>query len=192
MERQLFEHIYETIAKKETTYDGVYYTCVRTTRIFCRPSCRARTPYAKNVTFVTSAEDAVEAGYRPCKRCVPEAPGAQGPEERLAERVDVLIRQQLGQPVTLKSLADQLAVSPFHLQRLYTRVKGYSPAEQLKSERLAEAKRRLRKGDEAIAAIGAAVGFRSPSHFAAWLRRETGLTPTELQQLTAPEGGEEL
>ncbi|WP_274364711.1 Ada metal-binding domain-containing protein [Paenibacillus thermotolerans] len=179
MDRLLFDRIYATVAKKENTYDGIYYTCVKTTKIFCRPSCRARTPYPQNVTFVTSVSEAIRAGFRPCKRCKPEEPGKQGPDERLAARVDEMLERQLDRPVTLRSLAAELSISPFHLQRLYKRVTGHTPAEQLHHIRLREARRRLELGIDTMAGIADAVGFRSPSHFTAWFKREVGKSPSE-------------
>lgn len=66
-----FDVLYRAMAERSAEFDGVYYTAVRTTGIFCRPTCPARTPLAKNVTFFASAEEALAAGYRACKRCKP-------------------------------------------------------------------------------------------------------------------------
>jgi AraC family transcriptional regulator of adaptative response / DNA-3-methyladenine glycosylase II len=62
---------YEAISRRDPAYDGVFYTAVRTTGIFCGPVCPARTPLAKNVTFYRTAAEAEAAGYRACKRCKP-------------------------------------------------------------------------------------------------------------------------
>ncbi|AFH63760.1 bifunctional transcriptional activator/DNA repair enzyme AdaA [Paenibacillus caseinilyticus] len=182
MEPELFDRIYETIANKEDTYDGVYYTGVLTTRIVCRPSCRARTPKKENIRLYPSVEAAIQAGFRPCKRCKPEAPGPHGPDRALAAQVDALIAQGYGGQLTLKTLAEQLAVSPFHLQRTYKRVTGHSPAVQLQRVRLQAARELLADPSVSMAEAGAAIGFRSPSHFAVWFRQETGLSPTEYRE----------
>jgi AraC family transcriptional regulator of adaptative response/methylated-DNA-[protein]-cysteine methyltransferase len=75
---------------RDASYDGVFYLAVRTTGIFCRPSCPARKPRVENVEFFSRTEDAVFAGYRPCKRCRPMHTSGDAPEwiERLLERVD--------------------------------------------------------------------------------------------------------
>jgi AraC family transcriptional regulator of adaptative response/methylated-DNA-[protein]-cysteine methyltransferase len=75
---------------RDASYDGVFYLAVRTTGIFCRPSCPARKPKVENVEFFARTEDAVFAGYRPCKRCRPMHAAGEAPEwiERLLERVD--------------------------------------------------------------------------------------------------------
>ncbi|ANS74376.1 AraC family transcriptional regulator [Paenibacillus yonginensis] len=190
MHKELFDHIYETVARKESTYDGVYYTCVKTTRIFCRPSCRARTPFPQNILFATSVQEAIDAGFRPCKRCRPELPGRQTPDERLAAEVNRLLKQGINGPITLQEIADMLAISPFHLQRLYKRVTGSTPAVYLQELRLAEAKIRLESGDDAgtIAAVAKAVGYRSHSHFTAWFSQETGMTPSEYRNVHKERG----
>lgn len=183
MEQKLFDLIYASVLAKEHTYDGIYYTCVRTTRIFCRPSCRARTPYPQNVRFVNSPEEAIKLGFRPCKRCKPEEAGELGPDEMMAAKVDHLIEQDLSRPVTLNILAGQLAVSPFHLQKVYKRVKGYSPAEYLQGVRMKEAKKLLAQDEPTVAMISRVVGFRSPSHFTVWFKREAGCSPRDYRAL---------
>ncbi|AFC31421.1 AdaA [Paenibacillus mucilaginosus 3016] len=115
MEPELFDRIYETIANKEDTYDGVYYTGVLTTRIVCRPSCRARTPKKENIRLYPSVEAAIQAGFRPCKRCKPEAPGPHGPDRALAAQVDALIATRLWRPADAENAgraAGGVAVSP--------------------------------------------------------------------------------
>lgn len=66
-----FDVLYEAMARRSPEFDGAFYTAVRTTGIFCRPICPARTPLAKNVSFFASPEEAIAAGYRACKRCKP-------------------------------------------------------------------------------------------------------------------------
>jgi AraC family transcriptional regulator of adaptative response / methylphosphotriester-DNA alkyltransferase methyltransferase len=151
---------------------------VKTTKIVCRPSCRARTPKPENIKLYRSVAAAVRDGFRPCKRCKPETPGPHGPDAALAAQVDALIAEQYGERLTLRALANELAVSPFHLQRTYKRVTGRSPINRLHEMRLAEACRLLSAG-AAAADTARAVGFRSSSHFAVWFRAETGMSPVE-------------
>lgn len=179
MDPQLFERIYDSVVRREPTYDGIYYTAVLTTHIVCRPSCRARTPKAANVIFYGSLQEAIREGFRPCKRCRPDEGGVLRPDALLAAQADALMDGQFGRKLTLQVLAEQLKVSPFHLQRTYKRVTGQSPAARLEDLRAAEARRLLGETDTGIAGVGRAVGFRSPSHFAAWFARKAGLPPTE-------------
>ena len=66
-----FNFMYEKIRNNDSTYDGLFFTCVKSTKIFCIPSCKARLPLEKNIEFVFSSNDAINRGYRPCKRCHP-------------------------------------------------------------------------------------------------------------------------
>lgn len=179
MDPQLFERIYETVVRREPTYDGIYYTAVLTTHIVCRPSCRARTPKAANVVFYGSLQEAVSAGFRPCKRCRPEEGGTLRPDAVLAAQADAIMDGRFGSKLTLKSMAEELKVSPFHLQRTYKRVTGQSPAARLDMLRMEEACKLLTETAAGMAEVGRAVGFRTPSHFAAWFVKKTGLSPTE-------------
>ncbi|GAA3411487.1 bifunctional transcriptional activator/DNA repair enzyme AdaA [Paenibacillus hodogayensis] len=179
MEQQLFNRVYESVVKREPTYDGVYYTGVKTTKIVCRPTCRAKTPLAGNVTFYDSLEGALHAGFRPCKRCKPEENGPLRPDAALAAQVDAIIEKKYSDKLTLSMLAASLAISPYHLQRVYKQVTGYSPAEKTERVRLKHAQKLLVETDEAVAEVGAAVGYSSPSHFTSWFCRRTGLSPTE-------------
>lgn len=179
MDQALFERIYDSVVNREPTYDGVYYTAVRTTRIVCRPSCRARTPKAGNVEFYASLEEATRAGFRPCKRCRPEEGGVLRPDAVLAAQADANMEAQLAEKLTLQKLAEQLKVSPFHLQRTYTRVTGQSPAVKLDQLRIAKACGLLATTDLPVAEIGRAVGFQGASHFAAWFARKNGGPPTD-------------
>jgi AraC family transcriptional regulator of adaptative response / methylphosphotriester-DNA alkyltransferase methyltransferase len=190
MDPTQFEAVYASVLRRESTFDGIYYTGVRTTKIVCRPSCRAKTPLARNVTFYRSLEAALAAGFRPCKRCKPEEGGPLGPDAALAAKVDALLETAFDQKLSLSSLAAWLAVSPFHLQRVYKRVRGCSPAEKLDRVRLEVAMRLLRHAELPAAEIGAAIGFRSPSHFSVWFSRKTGLSPTVYREDNVEEGAE--
>ncbi len=179
MERQLFDRVYEAVVNRETTYEGIYYTAVKTTKIVCRPTCRAKTPLAGNVTFYATLEEAVRAGYRPCKRYKPEENGPLRPDAVLAEQTDAIIEKRYREKLTLQLLADSLAISPYHLQRVYKQVRGYSPQEKTERVRLARAQKLLLESGDSIADIGGAVGYASPPHFTAWFCKRTGVSPTE-------------
>lgn len=178
MNQAVFDQVYQSVVRRESTYDGIYYTAVLTTHIVCRPSCRARTPKACNVTFYTSLQAACSAGFRPCKRCRPEEGGCLRPDAVLAVQADAIIEARYSEHLTLETLAEPLKVSPFHLQKTYKQVMGYPPATKLEQVRLDKARQLLKDTNLAIAAVGQAIGYRGASHFAAWFMRKTGLTPT--------------
>ena len=71
MEKLTFQEKYKVIGRKDSSYEGVFITAVRTTGIFCRPSCRARKPKSENVVFYDTVQEALQNGFRPCKVCRP-------------------------------------------------------------------------------------------------------------------------
>ncbi|GGG67502.1 bifunctional transcriptional activator/DNA repair enzyme AdaA [Paenibacillus radicis (ex Gao et al. 2016)] len=178
MDTELFDKVYESIVNRQPTYDGIYYTGVKTTKIVCRPSCRARTPKRENITLYPNLKSAIRDGFRPCKRCKPETPGTLNPDAMLAAQVDAIISANYTSALTLSSLADQLAISPYHLQRTYKRVTDRTPIERLHQVRLKEAKFLLADRKLTISGIALSVGYKHASHFAVWFREQTGLSPT--------------
>lgn len=182
MDQALFDLVYQAVARRDTRYDGVYYTGVKTTGIVCRPSCRARTPKPDNVVFYPSLEKALQAGFRPCKRCRPDEGGPLRPDAVLAAQADAVISAGYGERLTLSGLAGRLKVSAAHLHRTYKEVTGLTPAAKLDQVRLDKARGLLRLGRMPVSEIGRAVGFRGASHFAAWFHRHTGASPTEYRE----------
>ncbi|MFD1773831.1 bifunctional transcriptional activator/DNA repair enzyme AdaA [Paenibacillus rhizophilus] len=182
MDQSLFDLVYRAVASRDARYDGIYYTGVRTTGIVCRPSCRARTPKPDNVTFYPSLTAAIQAGFRPCKRCRPEEGGPLRPDAVLAAQADAVITAEYGERLTLNGLAERLKVSASHLHRVYKEVTGLTPAAKLDQVRLDKACGLLRHSRMPVSEIGRSVGFRGASHFAAWFHRNTGASPTEYRE----------
>jgi AraC family transcriptional regulator, regulatory protein of adaptative response / methylphosphotriester-DNA alkyltransferase methyltransferase len=179
MEDKRFQAVYETILSRDTRYDGRYYVGIVTTRIFCRPSCRSRTPKPENVRVYESIEEARRAGFRPCKRCRPDTPGQHGPDAEIAHTVIELIQQKYTDNLTLTDIAVQLRMSPFHLQRVFKRTTGTTPSKHLLHTRLESAKQLLIQNGQPIADIARAVGFRSASHFSSVFHKTYGCSPHE-------------
>jgi AraC family transcriptional regulator, regulatory protein of adaptative response / methylphosphotriester-DNA alkyltransferase methyltransferase len=177
MEQELFDRVYQAVVHRASTYEGIYYTGVKSTKIVCRPTCRAKTPLARNVTFFRSIEDALAAGFRPCKRCKPDENGVLRPDALLVKQVNEVIDSQFHTKLTLRILAARLAVSPYHLQRIYKQIAGLSPKEQIRRVRIEHALVALHSLDIPIADIAIRTGCHTPSHFATWFRRYVGLSP---------------
>src|SRR5215472_15318483 len=116
---------YDAIARRDPAAEG-FYVAVRTTKIYCRPGCFARTPLRKNVTFFERRQQAIEAGYRACKRCRPDLDELAEP---LAEEIDDACRtlDAAEETISLDELAARAHVSPFHFQRAFKRRVGVSP-----------------------------------------------------------------
>ncbi len=123
---QVSDALYEAIQRRETRFDGRLFIGIRTTGIVCFPSCRSRLPKRGNIEAFSNLADALHAGYRPCKRCRPDASVRMTPEMLLAHEVEAMLRAQFPQPLALSAVADSLHVSPRQLSRLLKRVWGFN------------------------------------------------------------------
>ncbi|MCL6633215.1 MAG: bifunctional transcriptional activator/DNA repair enzyme AdaA [Alicyclobacillus herbarius] len=172
--------LWEAIVNCEPTFDGQFFYAVISTGIFCRPSCRSRTPLRENVRIFRSVEDARAAGFRPCKRCRPDA---LGPDEELVQSAIEIMEQRYQDPLTLDTLARELAISPYHLHRIFKRLTGTTPADYVLDKRLRVAKEALRNERyRTVTDIAMGVGFRSTSHFSTVFRKETGYSPSDYRE----------
>jgi methylphosphotriester-DNA--protein-cysteine methyltransferase len=165
-------------AARDARYDGRFVGAVRTTGIYCRPSCSCRKPRPENVRFFRSGAAAAAAGFRPCKRCRPELAG--GPREaaaRLAAASAALARREPGRAWTPAALARALAVSESVLLRAFRAAGAGTPMSAVRRARLARARVALAGGATVLeAALDA--GYRSPSAFTRAFRALTGSTPS--------------
>jgi len=155
--------------------DGEFVIAVRTTGIYCRPSCAARRPKRENVRFYRTPAEAEGAGFRACKRCQPQLERFE-PQVDLVARVCHHIDTHLDLSLTLTELADVAGVSPHHLQRTFKRVIGISPGQYVKSRRVASLRRELRNGHSVTSAMYDA-GYGSSSRLYEGASRELGMTP---------------
>lgn len=167
------EQCWEAVVTRDRRYDGVFVTAVKSTRIFCRPSCPARTPRREVVTFYPDPASAQSAGFRPCKRCTPETQAADIQIVELAVRY---LQDHAMRLVSLSELGQVTHVSPTHLQRVFRRVTGISPREYVEVCRLGAFKSALRESGSVIEAIFAA-GYGSTSAIYERAGDQLGMTP---------------
>lgn len=178
------EEHWRAIVSCDAAYDGQFVYGVTTTGVFCRPSCRSKTPDRRHVRILASPAEARRAGFRPCKRCRPElGAGASAREELVAEALR-LISSHFAEELTLREMASRLFVSPFHLQRVFKQALHVSPAQFLTKTRIEAAQAMLAHSDLSVTAIALNVGFKNPAHFSAVFRRETGRRPTEYRAIS--------
>lgn len=119
------EQRWQAVCERDSQQDGQFVFAVRTTGIFCRPSCRSRRPLRENVGFYSDAGAALAAGFRPCKRCQPDKIDPLLQRQAKVEKACRLLEQDT--PVTLETLADAVAMSPWHFHRLFKSVTGMTP-----------------------------------------------------------------
>jgi AraC family transcriptional regulator, regulatory protein of adaptative response / methylphosphotriester-DNA alkyltransferase methyltransferase len=170
---------WRAIVECDPSCDGRFFYGVLTTGIFCKPSCKSRTPKREHVRIFASADEALRAGLRPCKRCQPHRADWRSPDEELALRVKQLIADCFPEPLTLGEIASRLHVSPYYLQRCFTRLMNCSPAQYLVHTRIEAAKRLLAETRLSIAEVAMQVGFRTRAYFAHVFHKQTKQTPTQ-------------
>lgn len=143
---------WEVVLSRDRAWDGKLFYAVRTTGIYCRPSCPSRRPKRENAEFFVSSEQAERAGYRACHRCHPRAESGTPTEHRLRLAMDFL-HEHTHESITLKELGKAVGLSPFHLQRAFKAAVGLSPRAYLDARRLELMKHSLRQGDDVGRAV---------------------------------------
>ena len=179
-----FDERYRAISARDTRFDGQFVTAVRSTGIYCRPSCPARTPKPQNVTFYPTSAAAHEAGYRACKRCLPEAaPGSPAWDIRgdTAARAMRLISDGVIEREGVPGLAARLGYSSRHLTRLLTTELGAGPLALARAHRAHTARMLLVGTDLPISDVAFSAGFASIRQCNDTIREVFGLTPGELR-----------
>ena len=174
---------------RDPTYDGRFYTGVRTTRIYCRPVCPVRPAQSRNVRFYPSAAAAEADGFRPCLRCRPEtapfSPAWNGSRTTVARGLRLIAKGALdGNDASVGALATRLGVGERHLARLFTRHLGASPSQVARTARVQRAKRLLDTTERPMSQIALDAGFGSLRRFNAVFAEVYGRPPTELRRRT--------
>ena len=179
-----FDERYRVIESRDVRFDGQFVTAVRSTGIYCRPSCPARTPKPANVSFFATSAAAHEAGYRACKRCLPEAaPGS--PEWNLrgdtTARAMRLIADGVVEREGVPGLARRLGYSSRHLTRLLTAELGAGPLALSRAHRAHTARMLLVGTDLPASDVAFSAGFASVRQFNDTVREVFGMPPLELR-----------
>jgi AraC family transcriptional regulator of adaptative response/methylated-DNA-[protein]-cysteine methyltransferase len=164
------------VAARDRRYDGRFVYAVRTTGVYCRPSCPSRRPAAANVAFYDDAADAERAGFRACKRCEPRANGALIGAAAKVRVAAAFIDTHVDARITLSTLARETGLSPFHLQRVFRRELGVTPREYQQARRLDRLRAQLRRG-ETVSRATYEAGFGSPSRIYEQAGPRLGMTP---------------
>ncbi|QBX36707.1 DNA-3-methyladenine glycosylase 2 family protein [Brevundimonas sp. S30B] len=187
------EACYRAVVTRDPRFDGRFFTCVKTTGIYCRPVCPARTPRRDNVSFVPSAAAAEEAGYRACLRCRPEtAPdmGAWKGTSATVGRALALIEAGVLDEADVDTLAARLGMGERQLRRLFRRHLGAAPVSVAQTRRVLLAKALIQETDLGLAEVALASGFGSVRRFNETFQALYGRPPSALRRgATRGEGG---
>jgi AraC family transcriptional regulator, regulatory protein of adaptative response / DNA-3-methyladenine glycosylase II len=185
------EACYRAIQARDARFDGLFFTAVRSTRIFCRPVCPARTPLRRNVEFFSNASAAQAAGYRPCLRCRPEVspdlPVWGGTSATVNRALRLIDSGALDQGST-QELSERLGLTDRHLRRLFLEHVGVPPVVVAQTRRILFAKKLITETSLPFVEIAFASGFSSLRRFNEALRSTYRRNPKELRRFSPPNG----
>ena len=170
------EKRWQLVMARDWRADGRFVTAVKTTRIYCRPSCPAKHPLRKNVSFFNTPAEAEGAGFRACRRCRPNQANSQADQIRTLCQY---IESNLDSPLTLAELSKRANLSPFHLQRTFKKIVGVSPKQYVAAQRAKKVRAGLRAGETVTASLYEA-GFGSSSRL--YEKNPLGMTPKVYRQ----------
>ena len=163
---------WQQILSRDARHDGRFVFAVRTTGVYCRPSCPSRRPRRDSVEFFASPQAAERAGYRACLRCKPTQVSQQA--QYIIQARQLIDNSE--STLTLAALSKRVGISAFHLQRLFKRATGLSPREYQVARRTQQLKSRLRSGADVTTSLYDA-GYGSPSRLYEVADQQLGMTP---------------
>ena len=169
------DQAWEAVLSRDRRGDGRFVYAVSSTSVYCRPSCPSRRPTRNHVTFFDSPQRAEAAEFRACLRCRPQSSAGSEAEERM-ERARRYLDDHADEPITLRRLAAHVGLSPFHVQRAFTRLVGLSPKAYQGAKRMARFTASLKRGATVTNATYEA-GFGSSSRLYARVHADLGMTP---------------
>jgi AraC family transcriptional regulator, regulatory protein of adaptative response / DNA-3-methyladenine glycosylase II len=174
---------YRAVSARDSRFDGHFFTAVRTTGIYCRPICPARTPNRTSCEFHRTAAAAESAGFRPCLRCRPElAPGRVELQDTLAEAIFARLSSGALDERSLESLAAEIGLSSRQVRRIVVDRFGVTPIEIAQTQRLLFAKKLLQETRLPITQLAFAAGFQSVRRFNAAFRDRYGMPPSAIRR----------
>jgi AraC family transcriptional regulator of adaptative response/methylated-DNA-[protein]-cysteine methyltransferase len=171
------ETMYRALVNRDASFEGIFFIGVRTTGVFCRPTCTAKKPARENVDFFATPSEALESGYRPCLRCHPTEPGERAPE--LIERLRTEVERAPGGRLTDKELV-AMAIDPSTARRQFKRYYGMTFQAYHRARRIGLALGEVRKGSRVDEARNGS-GFESESGFREAFTKIFGESPTHVK-----------
>jgi AraC family transcriptional regulator, regulatory protein of adaptative response / DNA-3-methyladenine glycosylase II len=161
--------LYDALSARDSRFDGVFFVGVTSTRVYCRPICRVKTPKARNCRFFDTAQQAEHAGFRPCLRCRPELAPGSAPVDDAQRIAQLIVRRleegRLDEETGLEAIADQFELSSRQIRRIIRSELGVSPIQLLLTRRLLLAKQLLTETSLPVTEVAFASGFSSVRRF---------------------------
>lgn len=184
--QQDHRRLYDALKARDSRFDGVFFVAVTSTRIYCRPICRVKTPKSANCRFYATAQEAEHAGFRPCLRCRPELAPGNAPVDD-AQRIAQLIVQRLeegrlGEEAGVDAIAEQFELSARQIRRIVRSELGVPPIQLLLTRRLLLAKQLLTETAWPMTDVAFASGFSSVRRFNDAFLARYRMPPTRLRK----------
>jgi AraC family transcriptional regulator of adaptative response/methylated-DNA-[protein]-cysteine methyltransferase len=169
---------WQAVMARDRSFDGRFYTAVKSTGIYCRPSCPARHPKPENVEFYLTSEEAERAGFRPCKRCKPDQLGlAEQHAAIIAEACRTI--ESADEPPNLEDMARQAGLSSFHFHRVFKATTGLTPKAYADAHRAKRVREGLSRSGSSVTSTIYDAGFNSNGRFYASSDRMLGMKPSD-------------
>lgn len=178
---ELTDEKWQAILSNDASYDGKFFYAVKTTGIFCRPSCKSRPPKKENICLFQNAEQALSAKFHPCKRCKPT--DQRLPDDESIALATEYIDKHYMETFTLQTLASICHGSLYHLHRTFKRIKQMTPVEYIQERRIEIAKEQLVSTNMPISEVGMSVGLQNTPYFITLFKKKSGITPAQYRQL---------
>jgi len=175
--------MWSAVIENDKNQDGVFFYAVKTTGIYCRPSCKSKIPKRENVVFFKDVKQATVAGYRPCKRCRSDLIG-YNPTKEIADKAKKLIDELFDSSRQLNDELKELGISKHHLVEVFKQEYGVTPKGYIDMLRLEEIKRLLSGTTDEIIDIAYSVGFDNNSTFYRFFKKHTGISPKAYRKET--------
>ena len=163
------------VVARDRRADGAFYYSVKTTGVYCRPSCASRPANPKNVRFHATPADAERAGFRPCKRCKPQQPALVPHAAAVADACRTI--ERAGRTPSLASLARRAGLSPYHFHRVFKKVTGLTPRAYGAAHRTTRVRNELRDRSKTVTEAIYDAGFNSGGRFYEASNQLLGMTP---------------
>jgi AraC family transcriptional regulator, regulatory protein of adaptative response / methylated-DNA-[protein]-cysteine methyltransferase len=167
------------VVARDAEADGTFYYSVKTTGVYCRPSCAARHARPEHVQFHETCEEAEKAGFRPCKRCQPKQPSLQEQHAEVVARACQLIADSEEAP-GLEALASQMGMSRYHFPRIFKAITGLTPKDYAQANRAKKVRHKLGRSNTVTEAIYDA-GYNSSGRFYATSDQVLGMNPSHFR-----------
>jgi AraC family transcriptional regulator, regulatory protein of adaptative response / methylated-DNA-[protein]-cysteine methyltransferase len=179
MIKNMNEIYWNAVKTKDKRFDGIFFTCVKTTKIFCRPICTARLPKRENVSFCNDWQTAENTGFRACLRCKPKSETFVNPQiEKIVKACEILETED---EVTLEIIGERLKLNPNHLQKVFKEIIGVSPKKYAENLRIERFKSEIKSGNDVVSSIYEA-GYGSSRSLYENVSSKLGMTPKVYQK----------